>query len=48
MVSYILCNAGCLVKVSLKLCFLDKVPTTFVHGGDFGNINSSAVRKIDH
>ena len=28
MVSYILFNVGCLVKVSLKLCFGDKVPTT--------------------
>jgi len=28
MVSYILFSAGCLVKVSLKLCFGDKVPTT--------------------
>jgi len=27
-VSYILFNVGCLVKVSLKLCFADKVPTT--------------------
>jgi len=28
MVSYILFNVGCFVKVSLKLCFGNKVPTT--------------------
>ena len=31
MVSYLLFNVGCLVKVSLKLCFGNKVPTTVVN-----------------
>jgi len=34
MVSYTLFNVGCLDKVSLKLCFGDKVPTTKVLWGD--------------
>jgi len=32
MVSYILFNVGCVVKVSLKLCFGNKVPTTIISG----------------
>jgi len=32
MVSYILFNVECLVKVTLKLCFGDKVPTTMFCG----------------
>jgi len=56
MVSYILFTVGCLVKVSLKLCFGNKVPRTLVSQAGYGPASNipllqrhfSSEKCVDH